>query len=156
MKIDFTNKPEDSLEDLLAKYHPNMFLIMDDVLTDRHTYQFIFQQLIDILKLGFEVEEIRHRPIHFKFHAQDKKIHELPITNFISNLIIWYAFMEMDRTDLLEEKYIYDFKKFTINDICNYLDDEVLIHFEGDFHSKNKIIDEIWHNIRPFPIHSVF
>lgn len=150
MKINYYDKPEDDLETLLEKYNPNkMFLIMDDVLSDPRGYELVLQQLIDIMKLGFEVEEIRHRPINFKFHRSDKKMLQLPANNFISNLVIWYAFMEMERTDVLNEEYILDFSRpNTIKLITDYMEDMIFPLFEGDFHSKNKLCDEIFHNIR--------
>lgn len=148
MKIDYYNRPSESLETLLEKYNPGMYLIIEDVLADPKGYELVFQQLIDIMKWGFEIEEIRHKPIHFKFHAKDKKMHEMRLNNFISNMILWYAFMEMDRIDVVSEKYIFDFSNYTIKDIVNYLDNEIFPLFEGDFHSKNKICDEIFHNIR--------
>lgn len=150
MKINYYDKPEDSLEVLLEKYNPNkMYLIMDDVLSDPRGYELVLQQLIDIMKLGFEVEEIRHRPVKFKFHRNDKKMLQLPANNFISNLVIWYGFMEMERTDVLNEDYILDFSKpNTIKVITDYMEDMIFPLFEGDFHSKNKLCDEIFHNIR--------
>ena len=148
MNIDYFRKPNDTLETLLGKYSLDMYLIMDDVLSDPHAYQLVLQQLIDIMKLGFEIEQVRHRPIHFKFRKRDKKIHELPLNNFISNLVLWYAFMAMDKVEELDDSFIYDFKKFNMKDVVRYLDDRVLPMCEDDFHSKNKIIDEIFHNIR--------
>lgn len=152
MKIDYVNKPKESLEDLLEKFSLDTYLVIDDVLADKKSYEFILQKLIDIMKWAFEVEQVRHRPIHFKFRKKQKKIYELPLNNFISNLILWYVFLEMDRVDLLDEELIYDFTKVypegLIENICRWLDDKALIYFEGDFHSKNKIVDEIFHNIR--------
>lgn len=149
MKINYHDKPEDSLETLLDKYSLDMYLIIEDVLDDPKGYQLVLQQLIDIMKLGFEIEEIRHRPVHFKFHKKDKKMHEMKMNNFISNLILWYPFMEMDRVDLVNEDDIFDFSKENIvNNICSYLEEKVFPYFEGDFASKNKICDEVFHNIR--------
>ena len=148
MNIDYYNKPEEPLEVLLDKYNPRMYLIMEDVLSDRKGYKMVFQHLIDIMKWGFEIEEIRHKPMHFKFKRDDKKMHELPLNRFISNLVLWYAFMDMDRVDVLTEEFIFDFSKYTIKDIVDYLDYKVFPLYEGDFHSKNKICDEIFHNIR--------
>ena len=148
MNIDYINKPEESLETLLSKYSLDMYLIIEDVLEDPRGYELVFQQLIDIMKWAFEIEEVRHRPIHFKFHKKDKKIHEMRLNNFISNMVLWYAFMEMDRPDVLNESFIFDFSNFTIKDIVSYLDDRVFPLYEGDFHGKNKIVDEVFHNIR--------
>ena len=150
MRIDYYNKPKDSLEVLLEKYNPNkMFLIIEDVLADPRGYELVLQQLIDIMKLGFEIEQIRHRLVKFKFHKKDKKMQEMQINNFISNLICWYAFMDMDRVDVLDASYIIDFSQpNTMEVIINYLEERAFPYFEGDFHSKNKLCDEIFHNIR--------
>lgn len=149
MYIDYYNKPEESLESLLEKYNPNIYLIIDDILSDRRGYELILQQTIDIMKWGFEIEEIRHKPIHFRFHKKDKKIHTLRLNNFISNLVVWYGFMDMERSDVLDESFIIDFSKpNTIKMLVSYMDDKMFPYFEGDFYTKNKICDEIFHNIR--------
>lgn len=149
MNINYHDNPEEPLETLLEKYNPGMYLIMDDVLASTKSYTFVFQQLLDIMKWAFEVEEIRHRPIHFKFHADDEKMQVLPLNNFISNMVLWYVFMAMDRLDALNESMIFDFSQpNTMKGIVSYLDDKAFPLFEGDFHSKNKICDEIFHNIR--------
>ena len=150
MKIDYYHKPTDSLEVLLEKYNPNkMFLIIEDVLDDSRGYELVLQQLIDIMKLGFEVEEIRHRPVRFKFHKRDRKLMTLRLNNFISNLICWYAFMYMERTDVLDESYIIDFSQpNTTQVVVNFLEEKAFPYFEGDFHSQNKLCDEVFYNIR--------
>lgn len=147
MKIDYLNKPKESLEDLLEKYNLNMYLIMDDVLASHKSYMYVYQQLIDMMKLGFEIEEVRKRPIHFKFHKKDKKVHMLQANHFISNMILWSAFMEMDIVEALDESFIFDFTKFTMKGVVSYLDERVLPLGEVDFYTKNKIIDEIFYNI---------
>lgn len=150
MTIDYYNKPKDSLDILLEKYNPNkMFLIIEDVLADPLGYELVLQQLIDIMKLGFEIEQIRHRKIKFKFHKDDKEYQTMQINNFISNLICWYAFMDMDRADVLNKDYIIDFSTpNTVMLVVNFLEEKAFPLFEGDFHSKNKLCDEIFHNIR--------
>lgn len=150
MKIDYYNKPEESLESLLDKYNPDkMFLIVEDILSDSHGYQMVLQNMIDIMKWGFEIKEIRKRPVNFVFHDKKEKMNQLPMANFISNLILWYAFMEIDRVDVLNPGLIVDFSKpNTISLVVKFLEDEVFTIFEGDFYSKNKICDEVFHNIR--------
>lgn len=150
MNIDFYNKPTRTLEDLLSRYNPNkMYLIMDDVLDDSMGYEMVLQDLVDIMKWGFEIEEIRHRPIKFKFHKKDKKMHEIRLNNFISDLIVWYAFMEADIKDNLSEKHIFDWTTpNTINMIVNFLEEDIFSEAELDFYHSNKLCDEIFHNIR--------
>lgn len=147
MKIDYRNKPTESLESLLDKYNNSMYLIMDDVLSSPKSYAYVYQQLIDIMKWGFEIEEIRKRKIHYKFHTEDTIIREMQLNHFISHMVIWYAFMEIDRVDVLDETFLYDFTHFKIKDIVDMLDERILPLSEGDFHSKNKIVDEIFYNI---------
>lgn len=149
MNINYYDKPEETLDILLEKYNTKMYLIIDDVLSHSKSFELVFQQLIDIMKWGFEIEEIRHRLIHFKFHATDKDIYSLRINNFISNLILWYPLMEIERVDILDQSFIFDFSQSnTISAIVDYLDNRVFPLAENDFHSKNKIVDEVWHNIR--------
>jgi hypothetical protein len=147
MKIEYYGLPENSLESLLEKYHPNMYLILEDVLESKRTFRFVYQQLLDILKWGFEIKEIRTRPIHFKFFKEDEKIHTLQIRHFISNMILWQSFIEMDQVDILNEKFIFDFSKYNINSLVDYIDNLILPYHEGDFASKNKTVDEICYNV---------
>lgn len=150
MKIDYYNKPEESLETLLDKYNPNkMFLIVEDVLSDPRGYELVLQNMIDIMKWGFEIEEIRHRPVKFVFHNKKEKLMTMQMNNFISNLVVWYGFMDVERVDVLDESYIIDFSKpNTTQLVVDYIQDRIFPLFEGDFHSKNKLCDEIFHNIR--------
>ena len=88
MRIDYKNKPEETLENLLLKFK-DIYLIMDDVLSSSKGWKFVYQNMLDIMKLGYEIKEVRNFPIHFKFHSSDKEILELPLNNFMSNLILW-------------------------------------------------------------------
>lgn len=150
MKIDYYNKPEEPLESLLDKYNPNkMFLIIEDVLSDTRGYKMVLQNMVDTMKWAFEVEEIRHRPVNFVFHDKKEKMQTLPMHNFISNLIIWYGFMDIERVDVMDETCIIDFSQpNTTKLVIDYIEERLFPLFEGDFHSKNKLCDEIFHNMR--------
>lgn len=147
MKINYYDKPEKNLEELLLRYKSDIYLILEDVLDSKRSFRFIYQDLLDILKLGFEIKEIRTRPINFKIKKDDKKIYRLEIRHFLSNLILWYAFVDMDRIELIDESFIFDFTKFNINALIDYIDNKILPFHEGDFISKNKVVDEISYNI---------
>lgn len=146
MNINYFDPPEDTLENLLACFPEENFLILEDVLESQKSYVFIYQKMIDIMKFGFEVESIRHYPVKFKFKKKDKKIHVLPMNAFIFNMVFWFGFMDMDRVDLLTEKYLIDPKTFDRDMMCNWINDNILENHPGDFTSKNKTIDEIRHN----------
>ena len=146
MKIDYFNPPEEPLEQLLANFPEDSFLIMEDVLESQRSFRYIYQKMIDIMKHGFNEEPIRHYPVHFKFKKDDVKIHVLWMNQFIYNMVFWYGFMDMGRVDLLTEKYLIDPAVMDIGNVCKWIDDNIVANHPGDILSKNKTIDEIRHN----------
>ena len=147
MKIDYQGTPTHSLEELLDMFKLDSYLILDEVFSSKKNYQALYQGILDILKLGFEKDEIRHRPIMFKFHHTDKEVHQLKMTNFLSNLILWYPFMEMGKEDILDESYIFDFAQFNQNSLLDYMNNKILPNHTGTFSEKNACIDEICYNM---------
>ena len=148
--IDYDSKPEKDFKVLLNQYGPKKILIIDDVLLNRQTYHDTYQDILDICKYAYEVKEIRERPIRFKFHKEDKKIHTLQLRHFLSNLILWYAFMEADASDVMDETYIHDMTKSNNNKIMGYLNEfvlPILSEMRVDIYSQNAIIDEIVQNM---------
>jgi len=146
MNIDYFNPPAEPLSVLLAHFPSDGFLIMEDVLEAPKGFAFIFQKMIDIMKHGFEIEEIRHYPVHFKFKKEDIKIHVLWMNQFIYNMVFWYGFMDMNRPELLTEKYLIDPSIMDINTMYNWVNDNIIDNHPGDILSKNKTFDEIRHN----------
>lgn len=143
VEINYTDPPKKNLEELLSIYKLDRYLILDEVLESNRSFKVIFQDLIDILKNGYEIKEVRTRPIKFKFHSKDRKIHTLELRHFLSNLILWRAFIDIDKVDLLSPLYIYDFSKFNINTLIKYINEMILPVHDGDFASKNECVDEI-------------
>ena len=147
MAIDYFNPPKKSVEKLDELYNDNQYLVMDQVLESNKSYQFVFQDLLDIMKYGFEDERIRKRIVKFKFHTTDKKFHKMQLNHLISNLIMWKPLMNMDKVDLLDDSYIFDFTKFNANSLLGYINNVLLPISDEDFASKNAMIDEIYHSI---------
>lgn len=146
MFIDYFRPPTESFSSLLSQFPQDGFLILEDVLANKKSYKFIMQKMIDIMKYGFEIEEYRHWPVQFKFKRDDKKIHVFNMNTFIYNMVYWYGFMDMDRLDLLTEKYIIDPSKMDLETMCDWINDNIVENHPGDILSKNKTIDEIRHN----------
>ncbi len=145
MKINYTDAPQKSEAELLSKYTDDLYLILDDVLGSEAAYAMIFQDLLDILKYGFERKEIRHKIVRFKIHRDDNKYLSLTIPNFISNMILWRSFMDIDRQDILDESYVFNFRPFVMQQVVDYINDKILPIHPGDFYSMNKSVDEIWY-----------
>lgn len=147
IEIDYNSPPKRTLEELLLIFNEKTYLILDDVLSSNRVFKATFQNILDILKHGFELDHIRKRPIKFKFHKGDRKIYELEIRHFLSNLIIWKPFISIDKVELLNESYIYDFTHFNINTLVEYINTKILPVHDGDFASKNEAVDEIGYMI---------
>ena len=145
--IDFKSIPKQSFEELLAKYPPDLLLIIEDVLADRRNFLFIFQDLIDIMKYGFEKEEIRKRHIFFKFRKREKKVRQLQLNHFISNLIFWQPLMDVDQVGLLDDSWIFDFTKINAGSLMDYINTKLLPVYKTDFASQNAMVDQMYNYI---------
>ena len=147
-EIDYESKPEKDFGALLSQYTVKKPLIIDNVLHDKETYHDTFQDILDICKYAYEEKEIRERPIRFKFHSDDKKYHTMQLRHFLSNLVLWYGYMEADASDIMDERHIHDFTNSNIGKIMDYLNDFVLPAISDlDMYSQNKVIDEIVQNM---------
>lgn len=150
--IEYDGHPKKSFEELMSTYS-NVYFFLDDILKDKESFEEVYQDLLDILKYKFEDKEIRTMPIHFYIHHGDEKnkkknLHTLQIRHFLSNLILWYAFMECDCYDILDESFIFDFKNASMNQITEYINDMILPNItDVDFHTQSRIIDEITHHM---------
>lgn len=146
-KIDFNNHPTKSKEELDRLYPPDLLLIIEDVLASKKNFRLIFQDLIDIMKYGFEIDEIRKRPMYYKFKASDTVQRVMPLNHLISNLIFWNPLIEVDQVDLLDESWIFDFKTFNTKTLMAYVNDKLLPVYDTDFTTQNVMVDELYHYI---------
>lgn len=150
--IDYRGHPKRSLTELLSLYSHEHFLVLDDILGNKDLYNATYQDILDILKYGLEYKVIREWPIHFIIHRGDPydidHIYTQECRHFLSSLCIWYAFMKMERVDILDESYIIDWKSRDAEFIARFMDEKVLPFCELDFHSQNAIIDECFYRIK--------
>lgn len=145
--IDFNGKPKHSVQELSDRYPPDILFIIEDILQTKSDFRLIFQDLIDIMKYGFEIEDVRKRKIHFKFKATDDKIHEMQLNHFISNLVFWQPLIDIGQVSLLDDSWIFDLSKFNASTLMEYIDTKLLPVYNVDFASKNAMVDEIYHYI---------
>lgn len=152
--VDYDGHPKKSFEVLMSEYK-NVYFFLDDILKDKKSFEQVYQDLLDILKYKFEDKEVRTMPIRFYIHhgdengvGKEKNLHQLQIRHFLSNLILWYSFMECDCYEIMDESFIFDFKNASLDDITNYIDDMILPNIRDvDFHTQSRIIDEITHHM---------
>ena len=150
INIDYHGHPKHTFEELLKKY-TGVYLCMDDVLQDKEHYVETYQDILDIMKYGFEVKEIREKEISFIFHRGEdpkKKKHTMQLRHFLSNLIFWYPFMECDLAEMLDESFIHNFYHSSMDKDIDFIDDKILPAMEDiDYHTQSRIIDEITHHM---------
>ena len=147
MKIDFNGHPKKSKEELDKLYPPDLLLLIEDVLSSKKTFRMIFQDFIDIMKYGFEIEAVRKRPIYYKFKNSDKEQRVMQLNHMISNLIFWSPLIEVDKVELLDESWIFDLKTFNTKTLMGYINDKLLPVYDTDFASQNVMVDELYHYI---------
>ena len=145
-EIDFTNHPKKSEEELEQLYPPDLLITISDIFNSKKALHLIFQDLIDIMKYGFEDESVRKRIIHFKFNPKDK-IRDMQLNHFISNLIFWHPVIDVDKVDILDESWIFDFSKFNTKTLLEYINTKLLPIYDMDFRSQNVMVDEVYHYI---------
>ena len=151
ISIDYKGHPKKPFKQLMHDY-TTKYLILDDVLADEDTYAYIYQDMLDILKYGLEYKAIREMPISFIIHNGDPidvdKLHQLEVRHFLSNMVMWYAYMKMECVDIMDESFIIDWKDKDVNFIGDWIDNKIIPYHTGDFHELNAIVDEIIFHIK--------
>lgn len=151
INIDYSGHPKKPFRQLVKEYN-KACLILEDVLADDETYSYIYQDILDILKYGVEHKEIREMPISFVIHANDSRnvddLLHLQCRHFLSNMVLWYAFMKMEKTDIMDKDCIMNWIGKDIKVVPQYLDAKALPFNDGGYHTANAIVDEVVYHIR--------
>lgn len=147
MDIDFAGRPKKRPEEYDKLYPQNGVFVMEEIMSDKKAFTAFFQDLIDIMKYGFEKEEVRKRIIYFKWRSSDKGHKKMQLNNFISNLIFWHPLIDVDKVDLLNDDWIFDFRNFNSDTLLDYVNTKLLPVYNVDFHTKNIMVDDIYHQI---------
>lgn len=147
MTIDFTGKPKRTPQELEKMYPMDILFIVEDILASKKSFQWLFQDLIDIMKYGFEKPEVRKRIVYYKFKKDDEQVREMQLNHFISNLIFWNPLTDVDKVDLLDESWIFDFSTFDSDTLMDYMNTKLLPVYDIDFATQNAMVDEVYHYI---------
>lgn len=141
--------PPITAESVLRKHYfsSKSLLIMEDVMASNDAYNLVFQDILDIMKYGFEKDDVRKQTIHIKFKKTDKKSVVIELRHLLSNMILWKPLIEIDKTELLDASFIFDFSDFNTSKLMDYMNDKLLEIHDGDFASKNSMINDICHSI---------
>ena len=145
--IDYFNHPQLSFEKLTSMYNEKTVLCLDDVLDNENNWRVVYQQILDILKYGYQDYETRTMLIHFIIHKNDTKMYRLQIVHFLSNLILWYIYVATDSVDILDDSFIFDFVNKSQNNINDYLNDKAVALIDADSTTISAALDDISFNI---------
>ena len=147
LKINYGGPPTLGFEELMELYSPKVLLILDEVLSSKETWTVVYQNIWDIMKYGFERKEIRESIIHFKIHTDDEKVHSLQLRHFLSNMILWYAFMNTDTVDIMDESFIFNFNRKNIDRVNDYIDEKIIANIDESSDMLALSINEIVYHI---------
>ena len=145
--VNFTGRPKKTEKELEELYPTDLLLIIEDALSNKKMLLLLLQDLIDIMKYGFEKEEVRKRIMYYKFKKSDKEQREMQLNHLISNLIFWMPLIDVDAVEVLDESWIFDFSKFNSNTLLEYVNTKLLPIYDTDFKSQNIMVDELYHYI---------
>lgn len=109
-------------------------LIINTLLQNEEEYFECLSEHYQMMLDGVEHESVRHRPIPFKFNEGDKEKFELPLNNFITNLMMWEPFVYLESA--ISKEYIFDTHNITSHAIGDYLDKFVIIPHRKEFSNK--------------------
>lgn len=128
--------------------------VLNNHMNDYDSYNEFMARIMNILKGCYPIRNCREYPIHFKFHAKEKKEHVLEFRHFCINMILWYPFVELNDLNVLDESFILDCNN-EIPNIEEYINYK-LITVLRDYHVKsttiNYAISEVLYNLRKISI----
>lgn len=147
MTVNYSCKPKLSFEELMNLYSSKVILNLDEVLASKVTWTTVYQNIWDIMKYKFEDKAVRESLLHFRLHTGDKKIHALQLRHFLSNMILWWAWVVTDSVDAMDESCIFNFKAKRQEDINNFIDEKIVMGIKTDRAILSEICDEIIYHI---------
>lgn len=149
--IDYKGHPKKPFRELIRTYSKTC-LVLEDVLMNDDTYSYIYQDMLDMLKYGLEYKLVREFPIRFVIHSDEPRnadtAYMLECRHFLSNMVVWYAYMKMERVDILDESFIIDWRNKDIKFFERYANEKIIPYHSGDYHSMCAIIDEIVYHMK--------
>jgi hypothetical protein len=145
---EFKEISEEEIQVIKDALKDNLFII-EEVMSSKEKYIETFNTLYGYMKQAFEIKEIREHPLHFKFKKDDEYIHVLQIRRFITNFILWEAFLRLDTVSTMDETCIVDCTKISNRVVKNFLDNKAIIPNKRKVSNKKlcKLLSDIIHNL---------
>lgn len=111
--------------DELVRYLRPIYIIEDYTISEDMYKQFQ-EDIYTVIKGCFEHKECREFKVKFKFYKSDSEIHTLQLRHFITNVFLWYPFINVhDVASVLDESFILDCEK-DIPHITDYINEKII------------------------------
>ena len=124
----------------------NRIVIVEDFTSRKKDFSQAIEKYYDYLKQGFEYQELRTCPVHFKFFDRDDQlIHTLQLRHFLTNMIFWEPLVRLKMYHHINETYIADATQISSKMIKAYIDDMIIIPFRKEV--GNEKLNEVIHNM---------
>ena len=136
-----------NVKDIINFFSTNMYVI-DQKMENKQTYKKFINEILDYLKAGFEIKELRECPVHFKFH-EDGYIYTVQLRHFLTNLIFWEPLIVLEAVDSIDESFLIDPTKISSGYIKSYIDNKIVIPYRKKVSNRklNKIIHDLIYNL---------
>lgn len=127
----------------------NNIYIIDKKMENKKDYKKLIEEILNYLRDGFEVQELRECPVYFKFHEEDSMIQQLQLRHFLTNLIFWEPLITLESVDSIDESFIVDTNKISSRYIKTYIDTKIITPYRRRVSNKklNKIIHDLIFNL---------
>lgn len=144
METELSKELKGLMSDLTSKT-----FVIERYMVSKKKYIGFIEEMYDIIKKGYEHKEFRTMPISFKFHDEDQETNVLELRHFITNLIIWQAYMRIEVQECMNKSYIYDASNITSKTLYGYFNDKIIIPYRRQISNKkmNRLMHDIIHDL---------
>lgn len=126
----------------------NKLYIIDEEMSSKSRYNELIDTIFDYLRAGFEIKVLREAPVYYKFNKEDTT-KSMQLRHFLTNLIFWHPFMDLDAIEDLRDDIIVDTSKISSRYIENYFDEKIIDPYRERVSNKklNIIIHDVIFNL---------
>lgn len=123
--------------------------IVEEMMISKKRYKKWVETIYDYLKAGFEFEQLRRCPVNFKFRSDDEEVYQLYLPNFLTNIMVWEAFMRLEVSSSMNKSFILDAQNITAGTLYGYFNEKIIIPHRHLVSNKkmNRIMHDITFNL---------
>jgi hypothetical protein len=135
------------IDDIIKELSETIYTISDEM-SSKENYQSLIETVFDYLRAGFEVRELRCAKVNYRFQKNDE-IRTMELRHFLTNIIVWYPFIDLDAIRDMDERIIFDTSKISSKYIEWYINTMIIKPYRHRVSNKklNIIIHDLIFNL---------